>query len=225
MSSHGKDEDMPPVNVVALDTAAEEETGGDEDDEDGFEMGEARPLSPPKHDNDCDDEENKCTPTKGASSSSLINGNSKRSSMKKNHSSLYTPPSFQTVGWFRQLSCVLRKNALLLLRRPVSLFCMLISSIGSVLLAWARGKNGEEFDATQFTQCGTLSSTYTEQSYNTVPLTLNENWRNGFAVTLMGKYLTHSKSIDVVLLIYETLCVHNSRTLFYCVVLLSLSFL
>jgi len=47
--------------------------------------------------------------------------------------------SLQTVSWFRQLATVLKKNFLLLSRRPVTLAVMLLSSIVSVLLAWAAG--------------------------------------------------------------------------------------
>jgi hypothetical protein len=184
-----------PTNVAAaavVIAAEEEETGGGG----GFEMGEAPPAQPPQQ-SDADDDKNNSSamPMREALSSSSLANNKRRSMSSNNNNNnssklLYTPPSFQTVGWFRQVSCVLRKNALLLWRRPVSLFVMFISSIGSVLLAWARGKNSidaDYFDATQLTQCGTMSNTYTESTLNNIPLTLNEAWRNGLAVTLMGE--------------------------------------
>ena len=63
---------------------------------------------------------------------------------------------------------------------------MLTSSIGSVLLAWARGKNAQSFDATQLTQCGSINTFYADENYD-AQLTLNESWRNGLAVTLLGR--------------------------------------
>lgn len=48
-------------------------------------------------------------------------------------------PTLKTVSWFRQLHTVLRKNVLLLSRRPVTISVMLISSIIGVLLAWLAG--------------------------------------------------------------------------------------
>ena len=49
-------------------------------------------------------------------------------------------PVLTTVSWFRQLRTVMRKNILLLSRRPLTLVVMLFSSVVSVLLAWAAGR-------------------------------------------------------------------------------------
>lgn len=49
-------------------------------------------------------------------------------------------PVVTTVSWLMQLHTVLRKNILLLSRRPLTLFVMLLSSVVSVLLAWAAGR-------------------------------------------------------------------------------------
>jgi hypothetical protein len=180
---------MTSKEETPVEEEVEEESGGDGD---GFEMGDVAVAAAPPQQDDGDEDKNESNkPTKDAASSSMNNINNRKS---KSKSLLYTPPSFEKVGWFRQLSCVLHKNTLLLSRRPMSLLCMLMSSIASVLLAYARGKDnnddsfeGSRFNATQLTQCGTISNTYTENSYNDVPLTLNEKWRNGFAVALMGK--------------------------------------
>ena len=126
--------------------------------------------------------------------SSFMEG--KKSYANTSSSLLRSPPSFEKTGWMRQLSCVLRfKNALLLWRRPLTLLCMLTSSIGSVLLAWAFVRNPANFDATQLTQCGSINN----NNYDS-DLTLNESWRDGLAVTILGKgycILRTLRAVDV----------------------------
>jgi len=116
-------------------------------------------------------------------------------------------PVLNTVSWFRQLRIVLRKNFLLLSRRPVTLIVMLVSSIPSVLLAWAAGQNPQtDFGAVSLTDCGTISSayydnlTYTEQ-YET-PISYNDVWRDGLPVTVLaiGPLVT---AIAAFLLVHE----------------------
>lgn len=48
-------------------------------------------------------------------------------------------PTLKTVSWFRQLNTVLKKNVLLLSRRPITITVMLFSSIVGVLFAWLAG--------------------------------------------------------------------------------------
>jgi hypothetical protein len=99
-----------------------------------------------------------------------------------------------TVSWFRQLSCVLTKNFYLISRRPFTIFLMMFSSVLSVLLAWSSGRDNPDwdFDEIPLAACGNVedsflrSMNYTESQ--SVPLSHNENWRDGLAVTLMGKY-------------------------------------
>jgi hypothetical protein len=99
-----------------------------------------------------------------------------------------------TVSWFRQLSCVLSKNFYLISRRPFTIFLMMFSSVLSVLLAWSSGRDDPDwdFDEIPLAACGNVedsflrSMNYTESQ--SVPLSHNENWRDGLAVTLMGKY-------------------------------------
>jgi membrane-bound metal-dependent hydrolase YbcI (DUF457 family) len=104
-----------------------------------------------------------------------------------------------TVSWFRQLSCVLTKNFYLISRRPFTIFLMLFSSVLSVVLAWSVGRDDDEwnFDDIPLAVCGNVEDSfirglnYTEQQ--SVPLSHNENWRDGLAVTLMGKYIIKCK--------------------------------
>jgi hypothetical protein len=100
-----------------------------------------------------------------------------------------------TVSWFRQLSCVLNKNFYLISRRPFAFFLMMFSSVLSVLLAWSSGRDDPDwdFDEIPLAACGNVEDSflrsldYTESQ--SVPMSFNENWRDGMAVTLMGKYI------------------------------------
>jgi hypothetical protein len=101
----------------------------------------------------------------------------------------------KTLSWLSQLSVVLHKNLLLLWRRPVMFSCMLLSSVFSVILAITVGQD-VEFDKVVVTACGTVDDNYYRSfddsndytaKYN-IPLSYNENWRSGLAVTLMGKW-------------------------------------
>jgi hypothetical protein len=100
-----------------------------------------------------------------------------------------------TVSWFRQLSCVLTKNFYLISRRPFTVFLMMFSSVLSVLLAWSSGRDDPDwdFDEIPLAACGNVEDSflrsldYTESQ--SVPMSFNENWRDGMAVTLMGKYI------------------------------------
>ena len=103
-----------------------------------------------------------------------------------------------TVPWFRQLSCVLRKNLLLLSNRPIQLLIMFMSSVGSVLLAFLSIQSSEkdiDFATVPLTECGTVDPSYLDgfrrrgmydELYN-VPLTHNEPWRDGLSVNLLGE--------------------------------------
>lgn len=107
----------------------------------------------------------------------------------------------QAVSWYLQLSSVLYKNLLLLSRRPLQVILMLLSSIGSVLLASLTADTNNnatdkylDFGNVTLTSCGTIDGEYlsslaeNDPDGATVPLSYNEGWRNGFAVTIMGKY-------------------------------------
>jgi hypothetical protein len=99
-----------------------------------------------------------------------------------------------TVSWFRQLSCVLTKNFYLISRRPFTIFLMMFSSVLSVLLAWSSGRDDPDwdFDEIPLAACGNVEESFLRSLNQTesqsVPLSHNENWRDGLAVTLMGKY-------------------------------------
>jgi hypothetical protein len=98
-----------------------------------------------------------------------------------------------TVSWFRQLSCVLTKNFYLISRRPFTIFLMTFSSVLSVLLAWSAGQDNPDwnFDEIPLAACGNVEDSFLrslDATLSNVPLSHNENWRDGLAVTLMGKY-------------------------------------
>lgn len=46
-----------------------------------------------------------------------------------------------TMSWFRQFTVLVTKNCRLIQRRPIHLLILLLSSIISVVLAWAAGRD------------------------------------------------------------------------------------
>ena len=107
--------------------------------------------------------------------------------------------SVANVGWFRQLRFVLQKNGRILRRRPIYFIFLIFSSVASVLLAWAAGRDRDDdmdFSNVPLTECGVINATWYqslswEERYN-VPVSYNENWRSGLAVTVMGEYHSFS---------------------------------
>jgi hypothetical protein len=102
-----------------------------------------------------------------------------------------------TVTWFRQLGCTLTKNYFLITRRPFTIFLMMFSSVLSVLLAWSSGRDNPDwnFDEIPLAACGNVEDSFLRSlwtvdgvSSNDIPMSHNENWRDGVAVTLMGTY-------------------------------------
>ncbi|KAL7580790.1 hypothetical protein ACA910_001068 [Epithemia clementina (nom. ined.)] len=101
------------------------------------------------------------------------------------------------VSWFQQLSFVIRKNNLLIVRRPLLLLTMLLSSMIFVLIAWS-ATNSEKWDFGEvpLDECGTVDWFYSQldaegnmRSYDeidSIPISYNDDWRNGFQVALMG---------------------------------------
>jgi hypothetical protein len=113
------------------------------------------------------------------------------------------PPTITTVPWLRQLSCVLRKNALLLTRRPVQVVLMILSSVGSVLLAfWAitGSELDTDFGTVPLTSCGTVELSYLDEmpydKKSQVPLSYNESFRGGLPVIVMGEYCVSDSSCE-----------------------------
>ena len=78
-------------------------------------------------------------------------------------------PIPKQVPWYQQLNWGLYKNWLLLRRRPIVVFCMLFSSVFSVLLAWAAGRDVDGVFPDQLDQCGVPSLDY-----------LDSNWDRGY---------------------------------------------
>ena len=70
------------------------------------------------------------------------------------------------VPWYQQLNWGLYKNWLLLRRRPIVVFCMLFSSVFSVLLAWAAGRDVDGVFPDQLDQCGVIPLDYLENNWN-----------------------------------------------------------
>lgn len=102
-------------------------------------------------------------------------------------------PKIENVPWLRQLVVAVKKNMLLVSRRPVQLALMCLCSVGSVLLAYMNSRNNEfkvDFGTVPLTQCGTVDPAYWKelemQGYVAVPNSYNMHWTRGFPVTLMG---------------------------------------
>jgi len=118
-----------------------------------------------------------------------------------------TMVSIPVVSWFTQLWFALRKNELLIRRKPLYVVLMLFSSVLSVALSWIVARDGDyDFGTVPLDQCGTVSFEYwysqnyfnetdcvdlscydtsSSRGYD-VPISYNEKWRNGYAVTLMS---------------------------------------
>jgi hypothetical protein len=111
-------------------------------------------------------------------------------------------PTVTTVPWLRQLSCVLRKNALLLSRRPVQVVLMILSSVSHVLLAFPAVTGSEldlDFGKLPLTSCGTVEQSYLDgMDYNEahVPLSHNEPFRGGLPVKIMGEYCVYDSAYE-----------------------------
>ena len=109
-----------------------------------------------------------------------------------------------TTSWFRQFCVLTTKHRRQLVRRPVHLLNLLFSSILSVVFAWLAGRNarGPPGDFPPLTDCGLPDPTYITElgtadesgayyydyysAAQNVPLSLNEPWRGGLPVWLMG---------------------------------------
>jgi hypothetical protein len=109
------------------------------------------------------------------------------------------------VSWFRQLGCVLTKNFYLISRRPFTIFLMMFSSVLSVLLAWSSGRDNSDwnFDEIPLAACGNVEDSFLRSlwelsgvSSDDIPMSHNENWRDGVAVTLMGTYKKNCEMVD-----------------------------
>lgn len=119
-----------------------------------------------------------------------------------------TTPKIKHVPWFLQLRVALKKNMLLLSRRPVQLALMCLCSVGSVLLVFTSISNNEykvDFGTIPLTQCGAVDQAYLnelerEQGYDAVystPSSYNMQWARGLPVTLMGTIETLSTVLTV----------------------------
>jgi hypothetical protein len=100
-------------------------------------------------------------------------------------------PALKTVSWFRQFYCLIIKNVKLLIRRPLMLFVMIFSSVFSVLLAWAAGRESDDAIYPEYGACGAIDYVWLEsiESYkdrDNVVIGYNENWRLGTPVAVMA---------------------------------------
>jgi hypothetical protein len=107
------------------------------------------------------------------------------------------PFQIKTVGYWRQFYVLVRyKNIPLLTRKPVHMLLMLLSSVGSVLLAWPTANDlPKDTIFPNVTECGAVppdfinSLSYEDQ--DKVAFSLNDPWRAGLGVTVLclGKFL------------------------------------
>lgn len=103
----------------------------------------------------------------------------------------YSTPSLQMTPFFTQLYYVTKKNLLLLYRRPVMMAIYLSSSVISMIFAWAVARDSDDAIYEDFDDCGkipysSIGDKYDYEEISKVQHSLNENWRDGLAITLMG---------------------------------------
>lgn len=99
------------------------------------------------------------------------------------------PPS-----WFRQLQVLITNNRRLLMRRPIHLAVQIFSSVLSVVFAWLAGRDarGPQGAFPPLTDCGLPDPEYIVsfgddyEAKADIPMSLNEPWRGGLPVWLMG---------------------------------------
>lgn len=95
--------------------------------------------------------------------------------------------------WITQFRACLAKNRKLLVRRPIHLTVLLLSSVVSVIFAWLAGRDarGPQGEFPPLNECGQVDAEY----YNNItdwtvkdeiPISLNEAWRSGLAVFLLS---------------------------------------
>jgi hypothetical protein len=108
------------------------------------------------------------------------------------------PLQIKAVGYWRQFYVLLRyKNIPLLTRKPVHMLLMLLSSVGSVLLAWPAAENlPEDTIFPNVTECGAVPPGFADSLQNyedqyKVAFSLNDPWQSGLGVTVLclGKSL------------------------------------
>ena len=110
--------------------------------------------------------------------------------------------------FLRQFTTLLTKNSRLLKRHPLHLLNLLFNSIPSILLAYAaaRDERGPTGDFPPLTSCGMVEPSYVVSFENdyaalmNIPISMNEIWRNGVPVWIMGLGATFS-GISVFLLV------------------------
>lgn len=110
--------------------------------------------------------------------------------------------------FLRQLTTLLTKNSRLLKRQPLHLLNLLFNSIPSILLAYAAGRDerGPTGDFPPLTSCGMVEPTYIlpfaddYMAMLNIPISMNEVWRDGLPVWIMGLGATFS-GISVFLLV------------------------
>lgn len=104
--------------------------------------------------------------------------------------------SAATASWFRQFQVLLTKNRKLILRRPIHLLVLLLSSVVSVVFAWLAGRDerGPSGDFPPLNDCGMVDALYYEKTIREcfdredcydIPISLNEPWRDGLPIWLM----------------------------------------
>jgi hypothetical protein len=115
-----------------------------------------------------------------------------------NTSTSTPPPSLPsaTTPFFTQLYWTVHKNLLLLSRRPLMVLLMLSSSLLSVLLSWAAGRDTDTDTDTdtplpEMDQCNSVPfEFYNELEWNErsskMKYSLNDRWRNGLPVAVLS---------------------------------------
>lgn len=158
-----------------------------------------------KRDDDAgDDDREECAASTAAAaaepktmgSSLLLSAESLRKSdavgSKRHPSARESVPDVMPVPFLTQLRHVLKKNVILIRRRPITSILMLISTALSALLSWPAGRDSTE-DFPPLDDCGVVPEWYldevSEDDYERrydVPATLNDSWRDGISTAVLA---------------------------------------
>jgi len=97
-------------------------------------------------------------------------------------------PQLGSVSWIRQFRFTFKKNVLLVLRRPILLTMMLLSSVVSIIVGWLVARPPKSARFGPLNECGLVdASWWTQLRWNErddIQLTQNDGFQSGIAVAL-----------------------------------------
>eukprot|EP00525_Craspedostauros_australis_P007960 CAMPEP_0198114434 /NCGR_PEP_ID=MMETSP1442-20131203/5822_1 /TAXON_ID= /ORGANISM="Craspedostauros australis, Strain CCMP3328" /LENGTH=282 /DNA_ID=CAMNT_0043771743 /DNA_START=169 /DNA_END=1014 /DNA_ORIENTATION=- len=100
------------------------------------------------------------------------------------------PLELRTVSWMRQFSFTIHKNVLLIVRRPVMLSVMMLSSVAAAICGWLLARPKDDAIFGPLTPCGLPDPAFVRQlpydDQTNVQTSQNDGFRDGIAVALMS---------------------------------------